>query len=138
MSNAAEESYNKTSGNPNFGQDAIPARMSEATENPIVEARFYVTAIKLVPISTPLENPDGTIRPWQDGSTTVMGGQVDMSAAKHGTFGKATPNGSCQMLIQNPGAFAVFKDAFESTVKKNGQTPRFRVYFVLDEDQSRS
>lgn len=100
----------------------------------VVEARFYVTNIQLSPIT---EYPEVD----KDGKTDYskpkmsMGGTVNMGAAKHGTFGKATPSGNCSMLIQNESAFLIFKEAFERIVKTNGRTARFKVYFVEDENQ---
>jgi hypothetical protein len=106
--------------------------MSEGSHT-TVEARFYVTEIKLQPITVYDDGPDG--KPDYKTGRQEQGGTVTMNAAKHGTFGKATPSGSCQMMIQNQHAFLVFKEAFERILKEKGRTPRFKVYFVEDENQ---
>lgn len=100
-----------------------------------VEARFHVVAVKSLPVQDYDTKEDGT--PDYSKSHTILGGHVEMNATKHGTFGKATPQGQIQMVIQNPEAFREFKDAFEESITKNGRTPVYKVYFVLDEDQER-
>jgi hypothetical protein len=99
------------------------------TDKTVIEARFYISGIKLVPVSD-YKEVDG-----QKTYYTEMGGEVQMNAAKHGTFGKYTPSGNATMLIHNPHAFSVFKEAFERILKEKGRTPRFKVYFVEDDDQ---
>jgi hypothetical protein len=116
-----------------MSQDSIPSALASATDLPIVEARFYVGEIKLQPVTVYDDGPDG--KPDYKTARQHEGGTVTMTAAKHGTFGKATPSGSVQMLIQNPAAFAVFREAFQRILKERGRTARFRVYFVEDESQ---
>jgi hypothetical protein len=103
------------------------------TDKTVVEARFYVSEIKLTPFNEYEYDSEG--RPNYSKSHLEMGGTVTFSAAKHGTFGKATPFGNCTMGIQNQHAFLVFKEAYERIVKEKGRTPRFKVYFVEDENQ---
>lgn len=97
----------------------------------VVEARFQITALKLQPI---MEGHYDSEKKWVT-DPPMLGGQVEMSARKHGTFGKATPSGNLNMLIANPSAFAVFKAAFEAAISEGRSTATFKVYFVLDEDQ---
>lgn len=101
------------------------------TDKIVVEARFYVSEIKLQPFQDyDLDENNKSINHRQ-----VMGGTVTMTAAKHGTFGKYTPFGNITMGIQNLYAFEVFKEAFERTLKFKSRNPRFKVYFVEDENQ---
>lgn len=106
--------------------------MEIVTDKTVVEARFYISEIKLVPFSEYEYDENNKIK----STNQVMGGTVTMNAAKHGTFGKYTPFGSCTMGIQNSHAFNIFKEAYERILKENGHTPRFKVYFVEDDDQT--
>jgi hypothetical protein len=96
----------------------------------VIEARFQVTGLKVQPI---IEGHYEAKKWVQD--PPKLGGVVEMTARKHGTFGKATPNGNLSMMIANDSAFAVFKEAFERAVKEGRSTATFKVYFVEDEEQ---
>lgn len=113
--------------------DLVQAReLLAKTDIQIVEARLYVSAVKLTPITTYEEKEDGS--PDYSKGRQRVGGTVEFQAAKHGTFGKASPSGSAQLLIQNEAAFDIFMRSFEKTVRETGKTPAFRVFFVLEED----
>ena len=108
------------------------------TDKTVVEARFYISSVKLQPTTRAKKDEKGEFIKNDHGMhqyESFMAGSVEMNAAKHGTFGEATPSGSCQMLIQNEDAFNVFKEAFERIIKEKGRTARFKVYFVEDENQ---
>jgi hypothetical protein len=98
-------------------------------DQPVVEARFHLNEVSSVPYNQ------------KQDYGTAKAVRIKMSAAKHGTFGKASPNGSLEMLIANPSAFKIFEDAFNEAVlreyidKPVVMTARFKVYFVLDENQ---
>jgi len=99
---------------------------------PIVEARFLLTEITWVPN-------------WNSNDyKTAKGVKIKMAAAKHGTFGKATPSGSIEMLINNPDAYAIFEKAYNESATFSESIPigtarlltkRYKVYFVEDENQ---
>ena len=98
---------------------------------PVIEARFLLTELTYVPN-------------WnQNDYKTAKAVKVKMNAAKHGTFGKATPSGSLEMLINNPDAYAIFERAFNEAAKFESLpvgtakllTKRYKVYFVEDENQ---
>jgi hypothetical protein len=98
-------------------------------DQPVVEARFHLSEITSYPHNQSADY----------GTAKMV--RIKMNAAKHGTFGKASPNGSLEMLIANPGAYEIFEKAFNEAVlrryvdKPVTMTARFKVYFVLDENQ---
>jgi len=106
--------------------------MSIATGNqPVIEARFLLTELTYVPN-------------WNANDyKTAKAVKVRFAAAKHGTFGKATPSGSIEMLINNPGAYAIFEKAFNEAATFSEApigtakllSKRYKVYFVEDENQ---
>lgn len=97
-----------------------------------IEARFNLREIRLTPMMQPKLKEDGT--PDWSNQEPVLGGFVGMGAAKHGTFGRATPGGTIQMTIANPDAFASFKTAFEEQYLKHKVVPVFRVFMFLEEE----
>jgi hypothetical protein len=114
-------------------QDDIPTALASCTDKVIVEARFLLVEVASVPS-------------WNASDyNTAKAVRIKMNAAKHGTFGKASPQGELTMLIGNPGAFTVFEDAFDeaATSVMDPAVPgpkmgskRFRIYIVEDEDQT--
>lgn len=104
----------------------------EIGDQPVIEARFHLSEITSLPYGNPGDY----------GTAKVV--KIKMNAAKHGTFGKASPNGSLEMMIANPGAYKIFEDAFEVALNRilDSSIPapkmasaRFKVFFVLDENQ---
>ena len=80
-----------------MSQDQIPEALQAVTDQPIVEARFFLSEMAWSPYNQS-----------QDWGTAKMV-KIVMNAAKHGTFGKASPNGQLTMQIANPGAGTLFK-----------------------------
>lgn len=93
-----------------------------ATGRTAVEARFYLSGVK-------------RYQAWrgEDDPTLPIATQVEFTAARHGTFGKATPSGTIQMSIANPDAAALFDRAQLEGLTERRQSPVFRIFLVQEE-----
>lgn len=98
----------------------------------VIEARFNVNKIELNAFRGGHHDDGGK---WVN-DPVKLAGTVYMNAVKHGTFGDATPNGNLSMMIANSHAFDVFKNAFEEAARAGKYACVFKVYFVLDENQT--
>jgi hypothetical protein len=91
-----------------------------ATGRRVLEARFYLSSVTRRQMWAGQNSPD---------LPPVMV-SVNMQAAKHGTFGKATPSGQIEMSVANPPAAQLLDEAHLSALQQRGQLPVFRVFFV--------
>lgn len=92
-----------------------------ATSRRAVEARFYLIAVT---------RRQAWAGPADEDQPAVVA-VVEFNAAKHGTFGKATPSGVLTMTIANPDAAALLDAAQrEALMPPRRQSPVFRAWFV--------
>lgn len=64
--------------------------------------------------------------------------QLKLTAVQGEPFGSATPSGNVDMLIKNPAAAALFRDAWDEYTHSDDpdrQPPEFYVMFQLDHGQ---
>src|SRR5258708_38171180 len=88
-----------------MSQDLIPAAILTETNKQIVEARFHLTEVKAFQLY------------GDSGYRTAKAVNITMQAAKAGIFGKTSPQGRLELMIANPGRFAVFETAFNQSVR---------------------
>ena len=82
-----------------------------------VEARFYLTTAK-------------TSLSWDQAADPPVLAGFDFSAAKHGTFGSATPSGMMQMQVANPHAAQLLLDTQHDAIHDRRKNPSFRIWLV--------